>query len=68
MAQSMFTAKTEDLMNRPVVINDMAMMAVLGGQERSPSDVDKLLARSGFKRTNIYKVGLPHWGIINYGS
>lgn len=56
VSQSMLTPKTEDIMNRPVFINDMTMLAVLGGRERSPSDVDKLLARSGFSRTNIYKV------------
>eukprot|EP00884_Botryococcus_braunii_P019817 jgi/Botrbrau1/6519/Bobra.0034s0091.1 len=41
-------------LNRPVFISDIAMMAIVGGKERSFSDLEMLLARSGFKLTKIY--------------
>lgn len=52
----MLTANTEEIMNRPVFINDMAMMAIYGSKERHPKGIAKLLAASGFRLSRVFKV------------
>eukprot|EP00884_Botryococcus_braunii_P008292 jgi/Botrbrau1/17464/Bobra.0054s0051.1 len=52
---TVLTPETESMQNHFAFMNDILMMTVLGAKERSPNDIDKLLARSGFKRTHIYQ-------------
>jgi hypothetical protein len=54
--QAMYKPEVTDMRNRPVVISDIAMMTILGGKERSPADLSRLLAASGFKTVAVHEV------------